>query len=60
MDVLTLYSEKGGAYIEKKFTFFKEYEWEALHSFRDLSQVAQEAGMSNLNGYLKQLISLLS
>ena len=58
MDVLSLYSEKGGAYTEKKFGFFKEYEWEVQHQFRDLSQIAQEAGMSNLDGLLKQLISL--
>ena len=52
---LNLYSDLGGEYKDKKYTFFKEFEFEVIHKFRDLSLIAQETGMKNLSGVLKQL-----
>jgi hypothetical protein len=57
-DVLSLFSDIGSEYADKKYPFKSEFEFEILARFRDLSQIAREAGMKNLAWLVDQSLKL--
>ena len=54
-DSLTIYSDKGGEYMEKSYLFRKEFEFEIKNKFKDLATIARELGMRNLEALVSSL-----
>lgn len=58
VDVLSLFSDLGADYREKKYPFKSEFEYEVMSHFKDLSQLAKETGMKNLTWLIDQSLKL--
>lgn len=59
VDCLSFYSDRQGEYKAKSYRFSQEFEWEVSVGFRDLSIIARDAGMRNLDSLLTGLNSVV-
>lgn len=58
VDVLSFFSDTGSEFVEKKYPFKSEFEYEILARFKDLAQIARETGMKNLGWLVDQSLKL--